>query len=511
MSNVVLTDKIGSFFGRMSKLMGGHRIVSGLAIGLCILSPLSLEAKPLNADPAWQTQKLENGLSWQLLQATHRPSDPIEIRFVLNTGSLTETLTEKGFLFSLFKAALLQENGLPLIQLNQFNQSTQDNPQPVITIGHDSTIITLRVANNQPDALKSAVSLLGGLVKQNSISTDLLSKSLDENAALLIATRPQNSQDGFWLSRIKNSSLVGFDPVITSPANIELDKLDEYYQRWLTPDAMNLYIVGKVDARVLSDAINKSFGDLSGTRQKPAPSAILQPLESGTMIFAQDGLDQTILSLYWDSSWNNLSASKDLEKSWLMELAREAIFTRVSEKLSIKGNEKQKLSFECSVLFQRQLCGLNFSHLSANIAPQFNKISIELLDLKETGIKDEELKSILTAKNEELANLFATYAHTELSKLIDNRIHSQQNGIVDISLEQYQQLRQNFLSKLTLDEINDAIEAFLSRPATLVARQPLGEKEIDVEGIYQKYIELIHPGKLNEVNVSDVNTDMTEK
>ncbi|SET63519.1 insulinase family protein [Thorsellia anophelis] len=498
MSKVVLTDKIGAFFLKMLKQKATYRFFFTVVVSLLAFISAPLSAKPLNADPAWQTQKLENGFSWQLLQATHRPSDPIEIRFVLNTGSLTETLTEKGFLFSLFKAALLQENGLPLIQLNQFNASTQDNPQPVITIGHDATIITLRVPNNQPEALKSAIGLLGGLVKENSLSTELLNKSLDENAALLIAAKPQNSQDGFWLNRIKNSSLVGFDPVLAQPAVIELDKLDEYYQKWFTPDAMHLYIVGKVDARILADTINKSFGELTGTRLKPAPAAILQPLESGTMIFSQAGLEQAVLTLYWDASWNSVSASKDLEKSWLLELAREAIFTRINQKLSSKSNDKQKLSFECSVLFQRQLCGLNLSNSTSNLAPQFTKISAELHSLKETGIKEDEFKAFIELKNQELANLFATYAHTDLSKLIDNRIHSQQNGIVDISLEQYQQLRQNFLSTLTLDEINDAIEAFLSRPATLVIRQPSGEIEIDVEPMYQKYIELIHPSKISE-------------
>lgn len=469
-------------------------------LGLFILLIFQQTAftKPLVADPAWQTQKLENGFTWQVLQATHRSNDPIEIRLVINTGSMTETLEEKGFIFTLLKMALLQDNGLPLLQLNQFNNPSS---MPLITFSYDSVTISLSVPNNNPEQLKTAIHLLSTLVKENNLSTELALKQLDDNSIKLFTTRPQNTLDGFWLNRIKDSSLVGFDPVLSTPFNIKLDKLIEFHQKWFTPDAMNLFVVGKVDIRALTQSINKSFSELSGVRQKPAPVAILQPLEAGAMAFSQPDLDTPVLSLYWDASWYPINASKDYDKWWRLELGREVIFTRINNKLNIKANDSLKLNLECNVLFMRQLCVMNLSqHNNNNLSTSFNKIVAELHDLQEVGIKDDEFKALIETKNTELSNLFATYAHTDLSKLVDNRIHAQQNGIVDISLEQYQQLRQSFLSSVTLDEVNEAVEYFLSRPVTIVLRQPEGNNEQDPAYFYQKYIDEI---KSNQSSVKD--------
>ncbi len=38
-----------------------------------------------------------------------------------------------------------------------------------------------------------------------------------------------------------------------------------------TPDAMTLLVVGNVDARSVVDQINKTFGELKGKRETPAP------------------------------------------------------------------------------------------------------------------------------------------------------------------------------------------------------------------------------------------------
>ncbi|MGQ7115953.1 insulinase family protein, partial [Escherichia sp. TWPC-MK] len=52
------------------------------------------------------------------------------------------------------------------------------------------------------------------------------------------------------------------------------------YQKWYTPDAMTLLVVGNVDARSVVDQINKTFGELKGKRETPAPVPTLSPLRA---------------------------------------------------------------------------------------------------------------------------------------------------------------------------------------------------------------------------------------
>lgn len=61
--------------------------------GLVLASSFGLQAETLQPDPAWQEGKLDNGFNWQLLATPQRPSDRIELRLVVNTGSLVESAT----------------------------------------------------------------------------------------------------------------------------------------------------------------------------------------------------------------------------------------------------------------------------------------------------------------------------------------------------------------------------------------------------------------------------------
>lgn len=62
---------------------------------------------------------------------------------------------------------------------------------------------------------------------------------------------------------------------------------------------------------------------------------------------------------------------------------------------------------------------------------------------------------------------------------MSQRLRSQQNSVVDIAPEQYQQLRQRFLSTLTLPVMNQELKQQPSREPALVLAQPKGEPEVN--------------------------------
>ncbi|MBZ3655939.1 insulinase family protein [Salmonella enterica subsp. enterica serovar Kentucky] len=64
---------------------------------LMLASAGYVQADALQPDPAWQQGTLANGLQWQVLATPQRPSDRIEVRLRVNTGSLTESTQQSGF------------------------------------------------------------------------------------------------------------------------------------------------------------------------------------------------------------------------------------------------------------------------------------------------------------------------------------------------------------------------------------------------------------------------------
>lgn len=62
------------------------RLITG---GLLMMAASYVQADALQPDPAWQQGTLANGFQWQVLSTPQRPSDRVEIRLLVNTGSLT--------------------------------------------------------------------------------------------------------------------------------------------------------------------------------------------------------------------------------------------------------------------------------------------------------------------------------------------------------------------------------------------------------------------------------------
>ena len=88
-----------------------HLIVGGL---LLAAASSSVQAEALQPDPAWQQGALANGFSWQILDTPQRPSDRVELRLIVNTGSLVESSQQTGFAHLLPRLASVSYTHLTL-------------------------------------------------------------------------------------------------------------------------------------------------------------------------------------------------------------------------------------------------------------------------------------------------------------------------------------------------------------------------------------------------------------
>ncbi|HAI06585.1 MAG TPA: peptidase M16, partial [Pantoea sp.] len=142
--------------------MQGTRI--RLLVGGLVLAATSygLQAETLQPDPAWQEGKLDNGFNWQLLATPQRPSDRIELRMVVNTGSLVESAQQAGFSHLLPRLAMVHNTALDTNQQRALWQQAMDpqHPLPPVIASYDFTQYNLSLPNNRPELLKEALSWL---------------------------------------------------------------------------------------------------------------------------------------------------------------------------------------------------------------------------------------------------------------------------------------------------------------------------------------------------------------
>ncbi|MBF3368260.1 insulinase family protein, partial [Leptospira interrogans serovar Pomona] len=125
----------------------------------------NVQADALQPDPAWQQGTLANGLQRQVLATPQRPSDRIEVRLQVNTGSRTESTQQGGFSHAIPRIALTQSGGLDAAQARSLWQQGFDpkRPMPPVIVSYDSTLYNLSLPNNRNDLLKEALTYLANV------------------------------------------------------------------------------------------------------------------------------------------------------------------------------------------------------------------------------------------------------------------------------------------------------------------------------------------------------------
>lgn len=464
------------------------RIFTG---GLLLAIAGNVQAEALQPDPAWQQGTLSNGFQWQVLSTPQRPSDRIEIRLLINTGSLTETTQQTGYSHFLPRVALTQSGSLQPVQARSMWQQSVDpkRPMPPAIVSYDFTQYSLSLPNSRNDLLKESLTWLADAVGKLTITPQTVTNALQ--AQDMVLTAPADTKEGGWRYRLKGSTLLGHDPSEPPKQPVDAEHLKAFYQKWYTPDAMTLIVVGNIDSRAVAEQISKSFGGIKGKRETPAPVPTLAPLRHEPVSIMTTAVRQARLGITWDAPWQPIRESSALLRYWRADLAREALFWHVQQYLTRSNVKDLNLGFDCRVLFQRAQCAINIESPGEKLNSNLNLVAKELANVRSDGLSKEEFDALIAQKQGELQKLFATYARTDTDILINQRLRTLQNQVVDIAPEQYQKLRQGFLSDLTVEQLNQDLRQQLSHKMALILLQPKGEPEFDMKSLEATWNEIM--------------------
>ncbi|MGP3590674.1 M16 family metallopeptidase [Vagococcus sp. WN89Y] len=467
------------------------RLVTG---GLLMLAAVGyVQADALQPDPAWQQGSLANGFQWQVLATPQRPSDRIEVRLSVKTGSLSESTQQSGFSHFIPRIALTHSGRLDPAQVRSLWQQGIDpkRPLPPAVVSYEYTQFNLSLPNNRNDLLKEALVYLADAAGKLTISSETIDNALSSND--MVATWPGDTKDSWWRYRLKGSPLLGHDPAQAPKEPMDAEQVKDFYEKWYTPDAMTLIVVGNVDSRAVAEQINKTFGELKGKRETPAPVPTLSPLPRQPVSLPTDAVSQDRLQIMWDSAWQPIRESAALERYWRADLAREALFWHIQQNLTKNNAKDPGLGFDCRVLFQRAQCAINLDSPNDRLIANTGMIARELAKVRDNGLPEEEFKALIAQKHLELQKLFATYARTGTDILIGQRMRSLANQVVDIAPEQYQNLRKSFLDSLTPEMLNRDLHQQLSQDMALILLQPKGEPEFNMQELQATWDSIMSP------------------
>lgn len=463
----------------------------------------SAQAEALQPDPAWKQGTLANGFQWQILATPQRPSDRIEIRLLINSGSLNENTQQSGFSHLISRLALSQNGRVPAQQAHALWQQSliPDHAYPPAVVSYNSTLFSLSLPNDRSDLLKEALNWLSILGGELVVTPDTVSRALQRDDQ--VTTWPADTKEGWWPYRLKGSPMLVHDPAAALKTPVDSSQLAAFYQQWYTPDAITLIVVGNVDSRSVVEQINKSFGELKGKRETPAAVPVLAPLPTKPVNIMSREIHKDKLSIMWDAPWLPIKDSDALQRYWRNELAHEALFWHIQQSLGKKNIKDVNLSFDCRVVYQRAQCAINIESPAGKLNNNLTTITRELVAIRDEGLPQGEFDALIARKTLELQKLFATYGRTSTDILMSQRLRSLQNQVVDISPELYQKLRQKFLNALTVEMLNHYLHALLSQEMALVLQQCQGEAEYDMKDLNATWETLMTPVPAHHDDVSD--------
>jgi zinc protease len=242
-------------------------LLTGILIMQLAPAQLNMESK-LPVDAKVKIGKLPNGLTYYIRQ-NKKPEQKVELRLVLNAGSILEDDDQQGLAHM---AEHMAFNGTTHFKKNDIVSFLQDigvgfgNDLNAYT-GFDETVYILPIPTDKPGNLEKGFQVLEDWAHNVTYLDDDIN---GERAIILEESRmgkganerifrkiyPQLFEGSKYAKRLP----IGIDSIIR---NFPVNNIRQYYKDWYRPDLMAVIVVGDLDLAKAEAMVTKHFARLT--------------------------------------------------------------------------------------------------------------------------------------------------------------------------------------------------------------------------------------------------------
>jgi zinc protease len=276
------------------------RAFRGAALLLVISSSFLVSTAQLNpsdklpVDPQVKIGRLENGLTYYIRQ-NKRPENKVELRLVVNVGSINEDDDQQGLAHM---AEHMAFNGTTHFKKNEIISFLQDigvgfgNDLNAYT-SFDETVYILPIPTEKPGNVEKGFQVLEDWAH----NVTYLNEDIDgERAIILEESRLGKGANDRMLKKIyprlfegsKYASRlpIGQDSIIKS---FKHDAIKRFYKDWYRPDLMAVIVVGDIEPAQAEALVKKHFSGLTmPANPRKREYAEVPPYSSSSAVIATD-------------------------------------------------------------------------------------------------------------------------------------------------------------------------------------------------------------------------------
>nr|WP_269808816.1 pitrilysin family protein [Enterovibrio nigricans] len=438
------------------------RLISPILL-LFVIGCSSLPTSPLLAiDPNWISKTLPNGFQYHLypIEGTE-----VEIRFIVNVGSLNEKDTERGYAHFVEHMAFNGSHRFPgNTVFNAFaTVGVQFGPDINAVTDYTRTVYTLSLPDEQK--LGDAIGWFRDIGDGLTLSEEEVESEID---VIFGEWRFDNRADASWQLKLydtllENSQYADRDP-IGSEATLTSAKstsLREFHEQWYQANRMQLVIVGGIDTSRVEALIDSQFETLRTVESEPERHhvpTLEDDIHYPLTVYAPQGQSSALVLSFNEGHYFPPKTLKQQRELWADWFVLDAIEQRLSEQLDRRGIAHNGLYSGYAFVPGWSLFEIVAEFNAKDRTLILNAIADDLASLRDEGISDSEFLALLEYF-ESSGYLLDDYLPIEVAEAATDELY-------DNTLPQDGEQRLNnferFLAEVDYDEINERLNRYLS-------------------------------------------------
>lgn len=489
----------------MKKLKSLVVMAFALAVLLtgCASTKKNTEDVPLPFNPDVLTGKLDNGMSYYIMQNVY-PVNRIVLRLAVNVGSIAEEENERGVAHLIEHMAF---NGTEHFEKNSLIDYAESigmdfGAEVNAHTNFEETVYKLEIPADKPEYFDTAMLIFKDWASAITFDPEELDKErgvvLEEwrgrlglNGRLADAVLPFELKDSEYVDRLA----IGVPEVIQ---NITRDEVVSFYKKWYRPENMAIAIAGKVDPKVAEWIIKNIMGELPSSTDSVTPPKGKVPVrtEKDMLVFADPEFTFTQIQIVSQKEdFGPTLTEGDVRKDFLRSIVNNIVNARLSQITT--DPESPWLAAGASDYTETYGASFEGFYLvpkDGMFGPALMTIFDEIDRVLLHGFTQSEFE---WSVNSLLNDLNQWYDHSESIDSV-TRVNALTQyflfGSIPVSDDDYIEIAQRLLASITLDEANAmAAKIFEGRgtmaliyaPSALADQLPSKEEFIDFWENYQ--------------------------
>ncbi len=252
------------------------------------------QSKPVDAteipvNPDVLTGKLDNGLTYYI-QNNGKPEDKVELRLVVNAGSILENENQLGLAHFMEH---MNFNGTKNFQKNELVDYLQSigvkfGADLNAYTSFDETVYILPIPSDDPETLEKGFQIIEDWAHNATLTDEAID---DERGVVLEEYRlglgPDKRMMQDYLPKLLYGSKYAERLPIGTKENLEnfdYEDVRSYYRDWYRPDLMAVVAVGDLDVKTLKAKIEKHFGSIAKAKNPKKRETFELPNHEETLV-----------------------------------------------------------------------------------------------------------------------------------------------------------------------------------------------------------------------------------